>query len=586
MKNLLKSIFALPVLAVVGLLGACGGGGSSVVPSPTPAPTVISIVISPASPTLKMGDAPLQLTASASYSDGTVAPITTGITWNSQLNAVSTTGLVTAKATGRYPITASFTNKNAAGVTLNTVEGTAFLNVPSVTKIEISPSSATLIMGKKQALAVKATYSDNSTSTLTSGVTITSKLNTVATTGTVTELTATTAGSDTITATYNNLDVDGKISGAVVGTATIRVPIPGYVPLAAGGNQTIAPMSDGQFYGWGHNLQGQLGDTTITNRTTPILLTGENNNWKSIAMGKDFTVAVKQDGSLWSWGNNPNGQLGNGSISTTPIPYPVRIGADNDWEMVAAGKSHAMAIKKTGELFAWGANSEGQLGDGKTNSLLQPTKIEFTPAGAEAPLGWIKVACGDAHTIGIDKDGSMHVWGDNRKGQLGIGDLTITQKLLPTQVGTKKWSLVAAGSNHSVAIQTDSSLWAWGANNNGQVGNGASTDVAAPEQVGTKTDWLQVAAGSEHTIAVSTTGTLWTWGNNLDGQLGNGVSAVHLVPTQISTTKAWTQVSAGANHSVAFDNEGLLWSWGRNDEGQQGNGRFLDVSTPTQVKIN
>jgi alpha-tubulin suppressor-like RCC1 family protein len=187
--------------------------------------------------------------------------------------------------------------------------------------------------------------------------------------------------------------------------------------------------------------------------------------------------------------------------------------------------------------------------------------------------------------LAISSGGGLYAWGDNTKGQLGNGTSGKNYNPTPTLIGSNTWSFVSAGAEYSVAIQTNKTLWSWGLNTSGQLGDGTTISTNLPIQETSKTsDWLQVAAGSEHTIGVRSTGTLWTWGSNSDGQLGNGLPAVHRVPTQISTSKTWTYVAAGASHSVALDNEEIVWSWGRNDERQQGNGSDVDISIPTQVK--
>lgn len=486
--NSLKSLLWLPLLALFALLSACGGGGggsSATTTTTTPTtttPTVLSIAITPASPTLAVGTTQ-QLVATATFSDGKVAALTTGVTWAAKGSVVSivfTTGIVTGKTVGTDTVTASFANVNAAGTTVNTVVGTTDL--------------------------------------------------------------------------------------------TVRAP---WAAVVAGGNQTIARKADGSLYGWGSNLIGQLGDSTTTDRNTPTQVSGGITTWRQVAMGDQFTLALRADGTLWAWGNNQNGQLGNGTSTTTPNPLPKQIGTATDWVTIAAGKSHALAINKTGLLYAWGRNFNGQLGDGTNIDRLVPTKIGTA-------TNWFKVAGGDTHSLATRTDGSLYAWGGNSLGQ--VGNAGVIDQNAPVKIGGTTWVLVAAGANHSTAIRADATLWAWGSNSSGQVGTAASTaTVTVPTQVGTSQNWLQVAGGIAHTVGVRTDGTLWTWGLNGNGQLGDGLGQDTNEPHQVGNSANWNSVAAGASHSFGLQSDGTLWGWGRNTEGQQGNSRFTDVPVPTNL---
>jgi hypothetical protein len=195
-----------------------------------------------------------------------------------------------------------------------------------------------------------------------------------------------------------------------------------------------------------------------------------------------------------------------------------------------------------------------------------------------------KIAAGEKHTVAIKADGSLWTWGRNNFGQLGDG--TTTNKLVHTRIGTgNDWAVVTAGAYHTLAIKIGGALWAWGINDYGHlgVGDGTSTDKKIPTRVGTDTDWAVVAAGNAHTMAIKTDGSLWAWGYNGYGELGDGTYTDKNVPTKIGTGTDWTVVSAGHFHTLAFNTDGSLWTWGNNTYGQLGDGKNTNKNIPTPV---
>ena len=197
---------------------------------------------------------------------------------------------------------------------------------------------------------------------------------------------------------------------------------------------------------------------------------------------------------------------------------------------------------------------------------------------------WQSVSAGDNHTVAIKTDGTLWAWGYNSNGQLG--DLTNIDKNIQTQIGSAtNWQSVSAGDNHTVAIKTDGTLWAWGYNSSGQLGNGTTLDKNTPTQIGSATNWQSLSTGVGHsiTMAIKTDGSLWAWGNNSSGQLGDGTYFDKNTPTQIGNAANWKSISTGEYHTVGIKTDGTLWSWGENYVGQLGNGTYTYKNTPTQI---
>lgn len=330
----------------------------------------------------------------------------------------------------------------------------------------------------------------------------------------------------------------------------------------------------GSLWAWGGNELGGVGDSTTVDKIWPVLI-GANAQWRLVSAGANAThsVAVKADGTLWAWGGNSSGQLGDGTFLRKTSP--VQIGTDTDWRLAGAGENHTVALKNNGTLWAWGWNGNGWLGDGTTSQRKRPLQI-----GTDTD--WRSVAAGAGYVILLKTDGSLWAWGVNGHGQLGDG--TTTLRLTPVQIGTdNNWLAMSAGQQHTVAVRADGTLWAWGWNFYGQLGDSTDTSRLSPVQIETATNWQSVSAGALHTAALKTDGTLWAWGYNDNGQLGDGTTTRRRRPVQIGTDTDWRSVSAGYIHTMALKTDGALWGCGLNAYGQLGDGTTIDRHTPVKV---
>jgi alpha-tubulin suppressor-like RCC1 family protein len=348
--------------------------------------------------------------------------------------------------------------------------------------------------------------------------------------------------------------------------------------IAAGRYHMAMVRSDGTLWTWGYNVNGELGDGTTTNKSSPIQV-GTDTNWTAVSAMYHYTVALKSDGTLWAWGYNAVGQLGDGT--TTIRKTPVRVGTATNWAKVAAGAVHTVALKSDGTLWTWGDNSSGQLGDGTTTGITSPIQVG-------AGTNWVAVDAGYDHTVALKSDGTLWAWGSNSYGALGDGTTTIRKS--PVQaLGGPNWRTITAGDYYTAARRVDGTLWAWGYNSEGQLGDGTSTDRNSPVQVGVDHNWVSAAAGAgswgSHTAALRSDGTLWTWGDNGSGELGDGTNMSSYFQGQVGSDTDWKAVSVGRGSTIALKSGNDVWAWGYNLYGQVGDGTTTSRNTPQRVKF-
>ncbi|MEW6777548.1 MAG: hypothetical protein AB1405_14720, partial [Bdellovibrionota bacterium] len=289
-------------------------------------------------------------------------------------------------------------------------------------------------------------------------------------------------------------------------------------------------------------------------------------DWAQVSSELNHTCAIKTDGTLWCWGENGSGQLGNNSTTDNNVPVQ-EFSAANDWAFVGTGENHTCAVKIGGTLWCWGQGGFGQLGQGAYAPSLVPVQ-EFAQTS-----DWAEVSGGANHTCAIKTDSSLWCWGEGGQGQLGSSGTFDTNFPSQEVTGATDWAQVSAGRNYSCAVKTGGSLWCWGTNGSGQLGNNGTVPAPSPaREASLSSDWAQVSAGLTHTCAVKTGGTLWCWGQNQKGQLGDNSEFTSLVPVQeFSLAADWAKVSAGHFHTCAVKADESLWCWGWNDVGQAGN---------------
>lgn len=351
--------------------------------------------------------------------------------------------------------------------------------------------------------------------------------------------------------------------------------------IDAGESHNLAIKSDGSLWSWGRNLDGQLGNGTngfgsSYNVTVPTQI-GNEFDWNSISAGQYHSSAIKNDGSLWVWGFNSWDNIGLGVSSPDDINVPTQIGNSLDWRSVSVGSYYSLAIKNDGSLWAWGANNSGNIGVGTIyNNVSTPIQI-----GVET--NWDKVIAGYDFSLAIKVDGSLWAWGANTNGQLGNG--TTTDSYVPIQVGSDNdWSKVASGEGFSLAIKNNGTLWAWGANWLGQFGNGTNFNSLVPIQIGEDTDWKNIFTMAATVFGLKENNSIWGWGNNGNGQLGNGSTSASNIPLLISSV-SWSDVSVGVFHVIGIQENGSFYSWGSDVNGTLGNGPITgNVLLPSLIE--
>jgi alpha-tubulin suppressor-like RCC1 family protein len=355
----------------------------------------------------------------------------------------------------------------------------------------------------------------------------------------------------------------GQVGDGVVAAAR---PTPfvlsGMSNVTAGDHHSLAVGRDcqGQFVvAWGANDHGQLGNGSPKGSTTPVKVlrpVDPTGHVVALAAGGGYSVAAIGDtdtDAVWAWGANDHGQLGNGSINSVPNPVPSRVeklGVLLWTTPIAAGHDHALALMQDGTVRAWGANEHGQLGVGDTEDRSTPTPVLESP-GHEL-RGVVRISAGNRHSLALLANGTVMAWGANDHGQLGDDNQDHEPHYRPVQVHnlTVAGGRVAAGGSHSLALTApEGTVWAWGANDHGQLGDGTTTESHAPVQVRGVRNGTDIAAGENHSLVVNQ--SVGAWGANNLGQLGDGGTSESSIAVAVHGPSSDLRVTASGNHSLS-----------------------------------
>lgn len=425
-------------------------------------------------------------------------------------------------------------------------------------------------------------------------------------------------------------DVVLDIFAHLINQQIIRSELSLGTPVILGADKASSYLlrSDGSFWVWGNNTNMCLQDSTAIHRRTPVrprwsagqydfiqdinkmsassasgflIIEDDSSVWaagvdyqpikiplndvvevQSSGFGLDPSnnpvageptngLALKNDGTVWAWGGN------------VPARKFLKAGIINNTAAVSASKTllngHGLGLKSDGTVWVWGRNESGQLGDGSTVSSIIPQQVESLTGVYTA------VSAGSNYSLALKgDDGSVWAWGANNYGQLG--DSSWTQRNSPVQVyGLTGVIAIAAGGSHSLALKSDGTVWAWGLNSNGQLGNGTLTNKQKPVIIPGLTAIAAISAGTTHSLALKTDQTVVAWGNNSNGQLGDGTTDQRLTPTAVAGLIEVTSIAAGASHSLALKADQTVVAWGNNDSGQLGDGTTVQKNSPAAVDV-
>jgi alpha-tubulin suppressor-like RCC1 family protein len=314
-------------------------------------------------------------------------------------------------------------------------------------------------------------------------------------------------------------------------------------------------------YAWGtNNNLGWLGDGTTTNKSSPVTVVGGFTDWSEIRLG----MGLRADGTIWTWGGtSPNvGQNGDGTTLNRSSPVSI-VGGFTDWISINSARTtrFRVALRSSGTIWAWGGNDTGQLGDGTTSARSSPVSV------VGGITDWVQitgnVTGSNGTVLALRSNGSIWAWGNNNAGQLGDG--TTTNKSSPVSVvGGFTWLSVSSGGSHNLAIRNNNTLWAWGVNSGGVLGDNTTSNRSSPVAVvGGFTDWIFASAGETNSAGIRSNGTLWTWGQNVFGQLGDNTASSRSSPVSVvGGFTDWVQVASGSSVCLGLRGNGTLWAWG------------------------
>ena len=349
------------------------------------------------------------------------------------------------------------------------------------------------------------------------------------------------------------------------------------IAIAAGQDHTCAVTRAGGVQCWGSNLKGQLGNGTTTDSATPVDVSGLASTVTAIAAGDSHTCAITSGGGVKCWGWNLYGQLGNGTTNDSATPIDVS-GLASGATAIAAGRGWTCALANGGGAKCWGSNGQGQLGNGSLTSTSTPVDVVGLSSGVTA------IVAGSFHTCALMRGGGVKCWGW-AQGQLGNGSV---QSLKPVDVAGLAGGVMAitAGEDHTCVVTNSGGVKCWGINDSGQLGTGSSARSGTPVDVaGLSSGVTAIASGNFHTCALMNGGSVKCWGFNASGQLGNGTTTDSTTPVDVAdTANGVTSIAVRADQSCALMTGGAVFCWGLNAGGQLGNGTTTDSDVPVEVR--
>jgi len=395
------------------------------------------------------------------------------------------------------------------------------------------------------------------------------------------------------TNSFGSLGNNGTPNDEVFKPVRVIDPGSGIFAIAGGasGSHVLALKDNGTVLAWGANSAGQLGDDSTINRFGRTLVPGLA-DVVAVAVGGSHSLARKSDGTILAWGSNGSGQLGDGTIQASQHFVDVSVPPGPPITAVSACASHALALRSDGSVLTWGSNGSGQLGNHNPATSFVPVLVKHLP-----PMK--AVACGvggggGGHSLALTADGrTVFAWGANTNGQLGDG--TKEQPADPVKVAflnsdSRITAIAAGGLSFSFALKEDGTVWAWGTNATGKLGNGGFIDQHGPIQVQLSGSPVTAIAAGNHGLALKEDGTVWAWGGNSNGQLGIGLGGQQTTPVRIPSPlldpnlgPRVTAIEAAANYSLALRKGGSVLGWGANASGQLGNGTTTGSRTPVEV---
>ncbi len=371
--------------------------------------------------------------------------------------------------------------------------------------------------------------------------------------------------------------------------------------VAAGNNSfSLVLDTNGDVWSWGNNRYGQLGNATNSGSNyanpTPTKVVSSV-KFSQIAAGYNHSLAIDTNGDIWAWGHNLYGQLGVATNSGTnaPVTAPNKVTSDVKFAQIVAGHYHSMAIDTNGDTWAWGSNQYGQLGNASSANDPHPV-----PDRVDSAVQFSQISAGWVHSVALDDNGDVWTWGSNRYGQLGntTNSGTTNSNPVPTKVDIGvDFGQISGGYNHSLALDTNGDVWGWGHNQYGQLGNttnnGSLNPNPAPTKMISSVKFSKISAGYYHSMAIdNSNGDAWAWGHNLYGQLGNtenvGTTTPNPAPLKVITNAKFSQIAAGYHSSLAIDETDIeAWSWGWNYYGQLGylTNVGTTVANPNPTKV-